>query len=85
MYNAVLVLGTQQSDSVIYNMYLFFFRLFPFLGYYKTPKYSFIQGKEYIKMDTPFVPFQQYQWWPGKTHIQVCVCVCVCVSTWLVK
>ena len=36
MYNAVLVLGTQQSDSVIYNMYLFFFRLFPFLGYFKV-------------------------------------------------
>ena len=74
----MLVLGTQQSDSVIYNMYLFFCRLFSLLGYYKTPKCSFIQGKEYIKMDTPFSPFSTVSMvTKEKAHTGVCVYVCL--------
>ena len=33
--NVVLVLGVQQSYSVTHSMYLFFFKLFSYLGYYR--------------------------------------------------
>ena len=36
IYSAVLVSGVQQSDSVMHtHTYIFFFRFFPIIGYYK--------------------------------------------------
>ena len=36
IYNVVLVSGVQQSDSVIHEcIYIFFFRFFSIIGYYK--------------------------------------------------
>ena len=35
MYNVALVSDVQQSDSVAYNIYIFFFRFFSIIGYYK--------------------------------------------------
>ena len=35
VYNVVLVSGVQQSDSVYMHIYLFFFRFFSYIVYYK--------------------------------------------------
>ena len=35
MYNVALVSDVQQSDSAAYNIYIFFFRFFSIIGYYK--------------------------------------------------
>ena len=35
-YNVVLVVGVQQSNSVIHIIYYLFFRLFPHISHYKV-------------------------------------------------
>ena len=69
-----------QGNSVLLQLnIIWIFRLFSLLGYYKTPKCSFIQGKEYIKMDTPFSPFSTVSMvTKEKAHTGVCVYVCLC-------